>query len=144
MTFEQFMYFLDAYGASFHRWPEELREAAEDFAASSPAASAARAEVARLDALLDRAGAAPDRHSERRLVARARTVAIVPPRSDEGRVARRTTVASFWPRAVVLAVVALLGIVTGTLQIADFSAEQTSFDLAQTQSGDTQFDVAGL
>jgi len=70
---------LDAYGARPERWPEAERAAARALLASSPAARAAQADAARLDALLDAAPAPPAPPAElaARIVAAARPRARV-------------------------------------------------------------------
>lgn len=144
MTFEEFMYYLDAYGASFERWPRELRGPAKAFLVASPAAVAARAETARLDALLDRNKLAPDAAREMRVKARARSLATSPSRRTLARFTLSAGAASLWPRAAVLAFVAVLGVVTGTLTFESPQADSATIDVSQLHADDSPFEVAGL
>lgn len=59
MTPARFAALLDAYGADPGRWPEGERAAALAFLEADPAARQARADAARLDAVLDRAPVEP-------------------------------------------------------------------------------------
>lgn len=59
MTPARFAALLDAYGADPARWPEGERAAALAFLDADPAARQARADAARLDAVLDRAPVEP-------------------------------------------------------------------------------------
>lgn len=145
MTFEQFKYYLDAYGASLDHWPADARQAAERFLASHREAAAARAEAQRLDALLDRYLVVPDELASRRLGERiARRAALL----EQERPARGGETAWLWSRAAVLAVVALLGVVTGTYQLNAQSQAVSSgpawSDTAQLTTDDAPFEVAGL
>lgn len=148
MTFEQFKYHLDVYGASFDRWPAELRREAEAFAASSPAAAAAQAEVLRLDRLLDRFAPAQDRAVEARMVARVTALAASTPLRARGLDALFDLgwlwPQALWPRAAALALVALLGIMIGVVQVEQAPAEMASADFALVASSDSSLEVAGL
>lgn len=149
MTFEQFKYYLDVYGASFHRWPAALRREAEAFVGSSPAAAAAQAEVVRLDRLLDRFAPARDAAAETRVMARAAAgAASAPPPAGRGLDALFDLgwlwPRAFWPRAAALAVVALLGIVTGIIQVEQAPVETAMADLTLVASSDSSLGVAGL
>jgi hypothetical protein len=119
MNFEQFKYFLDAYGASLHRWPAERRAEAEAFIAGSSAAIAAIAEARRLDAGLESLVLLRDELRERRIVARAAEFAQDPPPKRivlfEPLLGSLAT--SYWSRAAVVAAVALLGVVTGVIEL---------------------------
>src|ERR1700688_1297039 len=99
MTFEEFMYYLEAYGASLQRWPRELRETAQAFLAASPAAGAARAETARLDALLDRLELVPDKASKARVEAHTRALATRVAAGPSGRFSLGAGARSLWSRA---------------------------------------------
>jgi hypothetical protein len=153
MTFEQFKYHLDVYGASFDRWPAELRREAEAFAASSPAAAAAQAEVLRLDRLLDHFAPAQDGAAEARMVGRVTAlVASTPPRArgldalfDLGWLwPQALWPQALWPRAAALALVALLGIMIGVVQVEQAPAEMASADFTLVASSDSSLGVAGL
>ncbi len=142
MIFEEFMYYLDAYGASLERWPQELRPAASAFLAASAAAAAAQAETARLDALLDRLALGPGRESETRVRARTLTGASRPRRAVG--IALRANAARLWPRAAVLALVAVLGIIAGSVGLESQQTETTPLDVAQLHTDESPFEVAGL
>ena len=148
MTFEQFKYYLDVYGASFHRWPAALRREAEAFVDSSPAAAAARAEAGSLDRLLDSYAPARDRAAEARVMARVATRAASAPAAGRGLGAvfdlGCLRLQGFWPRAAALAVVALLGIVTGVVQVARAPVETAMADLPLVALSDSSVEVAGL
>ena len=144
MTFEEFMYYLDAYGASFERWPRELRAPAKAFLVASPAAVAARAETARLDALLDRLQLVPDAGREMRVKARAWSLAAAPSRRTLARSTLSAGAASLWSRAAVLAFVAVLGVVTGALTFESPPLETAAIDVSQLHADDSPFEVAGL
>lgn len=144
MTIEQFMYYLDAYGASLHRWPPELRAAADAFLASSPSAMAARSETARLDAVLDRYRVTPDLASETRVRLRATALAARLPTRAGADFAWGLWAAPVWQRATALAFVALLGVMTGVVQIERAPVEQSLFELSQGRGDDAPFEVAGL
>jgi hypothetical protein len=144
MTFEEFMYYLEAYGASLHRWPRELRETAQAFLAGSPAAGAARAETARLDALLDRLELVPDKGAKTRVEAQARAVATRVAAGTSGRFSLRAGVESPWSRAAMLAAVAVLGIVTGSIWLESPQNAVPALDVAQLHADDSPFEVAGL
>ena len=144
MTYEEFMYYLEAYGASLHRWPRELRETARAFLASSSPAVAAQDETARLDALLDRLALTPDRGSETRVTARAQSIAARSTGVAGGHFVLRVRAAALWPRAAALAAVAVLGILTGSLQLASPQSETPALDVAQLRADDSPFEVAGL
>jgi anti-sigma factor RsiW len=144
MTFEQFKYYLDAYGASFRRWPEDVRAAAESFLAADHAAAAALAEARRLDALLERYAPKRDVEAEAHLVARIAAQAATADARPWG--GFTVGFGSLRSRAAVLAVMALLGIVTGIIQVNQTSAEQQTAwsDVTQTSADDAPFSVAGL
>jgi len=144
MTFEEFMYYLDAYGASFERWPRELRPTAEAFLAASPAAAAARAETARLDALLDRFDIQPERGRKARVMARVRAFALRPVPETPRRLSMSARVGTLWPRAAALAAVAVLGIIAGSFQLEGSESDQPTVDVAQLHSDDSPYEVAGL
>ncbi|HLI12966.1 MAG TPA: hypothetical protein VKY65_15340 [Alphaproteobacteria bacterium] len=142
MTFEQFKYYLDAYGASLRRWPAEIRAEAAAFLASSSAAAGALDEARRLDAVLDRFVVSQERADELRLIdAVVARSTSTPPRK---RFDLFAGTASFWPRAAVLAAVAVLGIVTGTFQVERQTYDPASFDVAQTLTSDVAGEVSGL
>lgn len=143
MTIEQFMYYLDAYGASLHRWPPELRAAADALLASSPSAAAARTETAHLDAVLDRYRVTPDLASETRVRTRTALATRAPARSGAG-TSWGPWAAPFWPRAAALAFVALLGVMTGVMQVARAPIGQSLFELSQGRGDDAPFEVVGL
>ena len=144
MTFEQFKYYLDVYGASFNRWPAALRPEAEAFVGSSPAAAAARAEVARLDHLLDRFVPARDAAAEARVMARAAAGAASAPLPAGRGLDALFDLGWLWPRAAALAVVAVLGIVTGVIQVEQAPVETAMADLTLVASSDSSLGVAGL
>lgn len=144
MSFEQFMYYLDAYGAAFERWPVELRETARAFAAASPAAAAAQAETLRLDRVLDRLAPVPDPAAVRRVVARARAHGAIPRRVETAGIFAQALSGRALSRAAIFAAVALLGVATGVFQLAAPVADPTLFNLAQVQLDDPPFEVAGL
>ena len=148
MTFEQFKYYLDVYGASINRWPAELRREAEAFLGSSPAAAAAQAEVGRLDRVLDRFAPARDAAAEARLMARVAARAAATPPAGRGLDALLDFgwlwPQALWPRAAVLAAVALLGIVTGIIQIEQAPTETVAGDLTLVAWSDSSGEVAGL
>ena len=144
MTFEEFMYYLEAYGASLERWPRELRETAQAFLAASPAAGAARAETARLDALLDRLELVPDKASRTRVEAHTLALATRAAAATAGRFGFGAGAASLWSRAAVLAVVAVLGIVTGAIGLESPQSAAPALDVAQLRVDDSPFEVAGL
>ena len=131
MTFEEFMYYLEAYGASFQRWPRELRETARAFLAASPAAGAARAETARLDALLDRLELVPDKASKTRVEAHTRALATQVAAGTSSRSSLAAGARSLWSRAAVLAAVAVLGIVTGSIGLESPQTAASALDVAQ-------------
>jgi hypothetical protein len=141
MNFEQFKYYLDAYGASFERWPEELRPAGEAFLASSGAAAAARREAARLDALLARYAVEPEPGGARRM---AEAVLAGAKARGGGSLDGRFGLSGLWPRAAALALAAVLGIVVGISQFERSLGDITGADFAQTQASDSPFEVAGL
>ncbi len=148
MTFEQFKYYLDVYGASFRRWPAELRREAEAFVASSPAGAAAQAEAVRLDRQLDRFAPARDATAEARVTAWVTARAAATPSAGRGLDALFDLgwlwPRAFWPRAAALAVVALLGIVTGVIQVEQAPVETAMADLPLVASSDSPGEVAGL
>jgi hypothetical protein len=119
MNFEQFKYFLDAYGASLSRWPAEHRAAAEAFVADSAAATAALGEARRLDAGLDRAILSRNELGERRVATQVmrRLSAQPPQKAVELFEPLLGTLGSLWSRAAVLAAVVLLGVTTGVIAL---------------------------
>jgi hypothetical protein len=120
----RFRALLEAYGAEARRWPAAERAGALALLQESPEAEAARIETARLDSLLDRAPPTS------------------PPRIAAAELARRVTVASqetvrpyrigdmLWLRAVGLAAAALVGLVVGASQLADFNDSSTDSTMA--------------
>jgi len=146
MTFEQFKYYLDAYGGSLARWPADVREAAERFAASHREASAALSEARRLDSLLDRCRPMAEPVSGEFLAARIAHRARSLDRAEYVR--SRAEATWLWSRAAVLAAVALLGVVIGSLPDQSTSDGIRSglawSDAAALRSDDSSFEVAGL
>ena len=146
MTFEQFKYYLEAYGASLTRWPADVRDAAERFLASHREASAALIEARRLDSLLDRCRPMAEPASGEFLAARIAQRARMVGQVDDTR--SRAEATWLWSRAAVLAVVALLGVVIGSLP--DQSAPDgirsglAWSDVAAVRGDETSFEVAGL
>ena len=148
MNFEQFKYFLDAYGASLRRWPADARAAARALIVTDQAAAAALAEAGRLDRALDLYAVAEDSARVSRLVARVSTRAA----AADARRGGLWGLGGFdfgvlWPRAAALAFVMALGIVAGMFQ-TDFTGtgEQVSAssDVSLVRADDTSYDVAGL
>lgn len=141
MTFEQFKYYLETYGASLRRWPPELRDAAQVFLDSSSAAIAARREAERLDGLLDRFQVAPAEGAERRVahavLAGARSL---PPARPLELLFGASRV---WPRAAALAFAAALGIVVGISQVERPFGDMGGSEFAQLQV-DSPFEASGL
>ncbi|HEY6336563.1 MAG TPA: hypothetical protein VI113_11835 [Alphaproteobacteria bacterium] len=146
MTFEQFKYYLDAYGASLGNWPADVREAAERFLASHREASGAQAEAGRLDALLDRCRPMVEPPGVEFLVARIAHRARTVNRAEYDR--PRADAVWLWSRAAVLAAVALLGVVIGSIpeeQESDgIRSELAWSNAAALQVDEASFDVAGL
>lgn len=147
MTFEQFKYYLDAYGASLHRWPTDTRAAAQALLASDHAATTALAEARRLDGLLDCYALAEDQTAREHLIERIamRAAAAPVPRGRLG-FSLDLALGAIWPRAAALAFVTVLGIMTGIFQVDLGSDDQqpASSGIVQLQADDTPFDVTGL
>jgi len=143
MTFEQFKYFLDAYGANLARWPIEQRIAAQAFIVSSSAAAAALAEARRLDAVLDLAAMPRDELGERRLVARLAAQIGRPAQRVAGDFIDRLF-SPVWSRAAVVAAMALLGIVTGVIEIEQPAFDAAASDYVQGPSDLGATELAGL
>jgi hypothetical protein len=146
MTFEQFKYYLDAYGASLANWPADVRDSAERFLASHREASAAQTEARRLDALLDRCRAMAEPAGAEFLIARVAHRARALDRAEFDR--PRAEAVWLWSRAAVLAAVALLGVVIGSFPEEPRSdgihSELVWSDAAALHGDDSSFDVAGL
>jgi hypothetical protein len=152
MNFEQFKYYLDAYGANLRRWPAVARAAAQALIVTDQAAAAALAEAAWLDRALDVYALADDPAAARRLVARIAAHAASAPVRRTGWMGRHLGIGVFdfgalWPRAAALAIVMVLGIVTGMFQ-TDFTGTgdriSASNDVSLVRTDDNSFDVAGL
>ncbi len=156
MNFEQFKYYLDAYGANLRRWPAVARTAAQALIVTDQAAAAALAEAERLDRALDVYALADDPAAARRLVARIAARAASAPVRRAGWAGRQFGIGVFdsgvlwgalWPRAAALAIVMVLGIVTGMFQ-TDFTGTgdrlSASNDASLVRGDDNSFDVAGL
>jgi ferric-dicitrate binding protein FerR (iron transport regulator) len=147
MNYEQFKYFLDAYGANLRRWPVDARAAARALIVTDQAAAAALAEAERLDRTLDLYAMAEDPARARRLVARisARAASIPARRRLWG--VGELNFGVLWPRAAALAFVMALGIVTGMFQTdITGTGEQISAsnDVSLVRADDSSYDVAGL
>jgi hypothetical protein len=145
MTFEQFKYFLDAYGASFQRWPAERRGEAEAFLADSAAAAAALDEALRLDAGLDLVVVARDVRAERRVIARlGRQVAELHARRFSLFEPLFGSLGSVWSRAAIVAAVALLGIVTGVIELQQPAVDSAIPDYVQGPADVGPIELADL
>jgi len=146
MTFEQFKYYLDAYGASLRNWPADVRDAAESFLASHREASVAQAEAGRLDALLDRCRPMAEPSGVEFLIARIAHRATTITRAEYER--PRADAVWLWSRAAVLAAVALLGVVIGSLpqepDVDSIHSELAWSSAASLHGDESSFDVAGL
>lgn len=142
MTFEQFKYYLDAYGASLHRWPANARAAAQALLASDHAAAAALADARKLDDALDCYALAEDKAERERLIDRIAARARVEPQG--GSFGLDFGLGAIWPRAAALAFVMVLGVVTGILQVDIGIDDRQQASSGIVQADDTPFDVAGL
>jgi hypothetical protein len=143
MTFEQFKYFLGAYGAALERWPAVRRAEAEALLARSSVAAAALGEARRLDDLLDRFVPARDEALERRIAARVAALVHRPAVPARGG-SLRPSLGWYWPRMAILAAVALLGVVTGIVVMKQPAVESGWSDYVQNPPDAVPLELAGL
>jgi len=147
MNYEQFKYFLDAYGANLRRWPVDARAAARALVVTDQAAAAALAEAERLDRKLDLYVVAENPARAKYLAARISARAAAMPARRRLWGLGELDIGALWPRAAALAFVMVLGIVTGMFQ-TDFTGtgEQVaaSSDASLVRADDSSYDVAGL
>lgn len=145
MTFEQFKYLLDAYGASIQRWPAERQAEAKAFLADSAVAAAALDEALQLDAGLDLVVVARDERAERRVVARlGRQVAELRTRGFSLFEPLFGSFGSVWSRAAIVAAVALLGIVTGVIELQQSAVDSAVPDYVQGPADVGPIELADL
>jgi hypothetical protein len=113
VTLNRLRTIVEAYGADPRRWPEAERGSAEALVAESTAARDLVARAGRLDAALAEAAADVPDAALARLTA---ATAFPPPRESRPRTGGgwlNTLASAFWPRATVLASMAVLGIIVG-------------------------------
>ena len=126
MTIVQLRRLLEIHGADLSAWPADVGTAARQLVAIDPAAAAAQAEAARLDALIGRAFAVSPSEAAAVEASAGRVMAVLNARAlpRQNRAWRwwPAELAAFdfapaWPRIAALAGVAVLGFAVGNCRL---------------------------